>query len=97
MGSEHYVYIIRCKDNSLYTGYTNDLHARLQKHIDGKGAKYTRGRGPFILEYYQTYGSKGEAMQQEYRIKKMPRLKKEEWIINQKGGLQNECSKKLFK
>lgn len=47
MGNNHIVYILRCSDQSLYTGYTNNLEARLKKHEVGKGAKYTRGRGPF--------------------------------------------------
>ncbi|MFG6150788.1 GIY-YIG nuclease family protein [Halobacillus sp. B23F22_1] len=96
MESNYYVYIIRCKDQSLYTGYTNDIAGRLQKHAQGKGAKYTRGRGPFILEYCQTYETKGEAMRQEYRIKQLSRLKKEAWIREQEGGLQHEYSKELY-
>ena len=46
-----YVYMLRCKDDSLYTGWTNDLEHRLQMHATGKGAKYTRGRGPLTLVY----------------------------------------------
>ncbi|MCP3032104.1 GIY-YIG nuclease family protein [Halobacillus sp. A1] len=96
MESKHAVYMIRCKDGSLYTGYTNDLNARLQKHADGKGAKYTRGRGPFTLEYCQTFASKTEAMQQEYQIKQWPRVKKEEWIVLNNGGERDAYSKELY-
>ncbi|WP_101847169.1 GIY-YIG nuclease family protein [Halobacillus sp. Marseille-P3879] len=97
MANNHYVYIIRCSDQSLYTGYTNDLQTRLQKHASGKGAKYTRGRGPFILEYCQVYESKTEAMRQEYQIKQWPRWKKESWIEEKEGGLRREYSKELLK
>ncbi|MCP3029711.1 GIY-YIG nuclease family protein [Halobacillus sp. A5] len=96
MAGNHYVYIIRCKDQTLYTGYTNDLSVRLKKHVLGKGAKYTRGRGPFSLEYCQQFNSKTEAMQQEYRIKQWSRLRKETWILEQEGGLRNEYSKELL-
>ena len=85
MENEHVVYILRCRDHSLYTGYTNDLDARIKKHESGKGAKYTRGRGPFVLEASRVYPTKTEAMQAEYRIKQMSRSGKEEWIKNQRG------------
>ncbi|MFQ3546558.1 GIY-YIG nuclease family protein [Halobacillus rhizosphaerae] len=80
MAASYYVYMLRCADDSLYTGYTTDLESRLQKHESGKGAKYTRGRGPFVLEYSHTYASKTEALQEEYRLKKLSRAKKEQWI-----------------
>ncbi|KHE67164.1 GIY-YIG nuclease family protein [Halobacillus sp. BBL2006] len=96
MGSKHFVYILRCKDQTLYTGYTNDLEARLKKHEDGKGAKYTRGRGPFILEVAKVYETKKEAMQQEYRVKRMSRTQKEKWIMREsQGGSLDEDTKQL--
>ncbi|WP_440897328.1 GIY-YIG nuclease family protein [Amphibacillus sp. Q70] len=86
MSTEHGIYIIECKDGSLYTGYTNHLANRLRMHELGKGAKYTRGRGPFKLRYYQAFETKEAAMQMEYKIKKMPREKKEKIIQEQKIG-----------
>lgn len=77
---KHYVYILRCKDNSLYTGYTTDPSRRLRMHEDGKGARYTKGRGPFILEHLEEYVDKGEALSREYAIKAMPRKQKERLI-----------------
>ncbi|MDC3414883.1 GIY-YIG nuclease family protein [Aquibacillus sp. 3ASR75-11] len=74
--SEHIVYILECKDNTFYTGYTNDLARRLRMHANGKGAKYTRGRGPFQLVYQQKYITKQEAMKEEYQIKKLSRKEK---------------------
>ncbi len=76
-----YVYIIRCGDGTLYTGYTNDLEARLAAHRDGKGgAKYTRGRGPLELVYKETLGSNIAAMKREREIQKQTRTQKERLI-----------------
>lgn len=76
----NYVYIIKCKDNSLYTGWTNNLERRFKAHTDGKGAKYTRGRGPLELVYFEEFEDKIEAMKREYEIKKMSRKNKLEMI-----------------
>lgn len=72
----NYVYIIKCNDDSLYTGWTNDLEKRFKNHREGKGAKYTRGRGPLELVYFEEYETKVQAMKREYEIKKMSREKK---------------------
>ncbi len=92
---EHCIYILECKDGSLYTGYTNDLANRIEKHELGKGAKYTRGRGPFKLRYHEAFETKEEAMQVEYRIKRLSRIKKLQIIQQQKIGEQIEIAKKL--
>lgn len=76
----NYVYIIRCKDNTLYTGWTNDLEKRFKAHCNGKGAKYTRGRGPLELVYYETFEEKIDAMKREYALKKLPKEEKEKLI-----------------
>lgn len=72
----NYVYILRCSDQSLYTGYTNDLKKRIKTHNSGKGAKYTRCRLPVEVVYYENYESKNEAMKREYFIKQMNRTDK---------------------
>ena len=72
----NYVYIIKCGDNSLYTGWTNNLEKRFKDHCEGKGAKYTRGRGPLELVYYEEYEDKILAMRREYAIKKLSRSEK---------------------
>jgi len=95
LSTEHVVYMIECKDGTLYTGYTNHLANRLQMHESGKGAKYTRGRGPFKLRFHQSFPTKEEAMRIEYRIKKLPRYKKKQIIKEQKIGEQIENTKKL--
>ncbi|WP_270182919.1 GIY-YIG nuclease family protein [Alkalihalobacillus sp. CinArs1] len=76
MSCKHVVYILRCKDDSFYTGYTTDLAHRISQHESGKGAKYTRGRGPFSLVYHATYDTKRKALQEEYRIKQLTRAQK---------------------
>lgn len=70
------VYILKCADGSLYTGITNDLVRRLAMHTHGKGAKYTRGRGPFSLLYAETQPGKGFALRREAVIKSMTRSQK---------------------
>lgn len=72
-----YVYIVRCsKDDTLYTGITNDLERRIKQHNEGKGARYTRGRGPIVLLKAWEFPNKSEAAKEEYRIKQLPREEK---------------------
>ena len=67
---KHYVYILLCSDNTLYTGYTNDLEKRIVQHNYGnEGAKYTRYRRPCKLVYHEEYDNKTEALKREYYIK----------------------------
>jgi len=77
----YYVYIVECKDGSLYTGWTMDIETRLAKHNQGKGAKYTRARFPVVLRYSEVLGSKSEAMRREYAIKRMSREEKQMLIL----------------
>ena len=76
----NYVYIVECSDGTYYTGWTNNLEKRIEMHSKGTGAKYTRGRGPVKLVYYEEFNDKKEAMKREYIIKKLTRDKKEELI-----------------
>ena len=73
----HYTYILKCKDETYYTGYTNHLEKRIQAHNEGKGAKYTKGRGPVELVYFEEYEEKQPAMRREWEIKQMSRRQKE--------------------
>jgi len=70
------VYILKCADDTYYTGISNNLSARLQAHNDGKGAKYTRGRGPFELVYHEQHASRSVATKREIEIKKLKRNEK---------------------
>ena len=76
----NYTYILRCSDNSLYTGWTNDLDKRVEMHNAGKGAKYTKARLPVKLVYYETFETKEDAMRREYAIKQMKKKEKEKLI-----------------
>lgn len=73
---KHVVYILKCKDGTFYTGYTNDFLKRLEAHNNGKGAKYTRGRGPCKAVFIEEHPTKQEAMQREYEIKQLSRKDK---------------------
>ena len=78
-----YTYILKCSDNTRYTGWTTDLKKRLKTHNQGKGAKYTRSRLPVTLVYYELHTTKEEAMSREAAIKKLSRPQKER-LINTK-------------
>ena len=70
------VYMLECADQTLYTGITNDLERRLAEHEAGKGARYTKGRGPLRLVYQEICASRAEASRRETAIKLLSRAKK---------------------
>jgi len=72
----NYTYIVRCCDNTLYTGWTTDLNRRMEAHNSGKGAKYTRSRRPVELIYAERFDTKQEAMRREWEIKQLSREEK---------------------
>lgn len=71
------VYILRCGDGSLYTGIARDAEKRLAQHRAGRGARYTRGRGPLAIVYLEGAGSHGEALRREAGIRRLGRAGKE--------------------
>lgn len=75
-----FVYMLRCGDGTLYTGVTDDVPRRLAAHRSGKGAKYTRGRGPLELVYQEQVPDKSAALRREYQIKRLSRQEKEKLI-----------------
>ena len=77
------LYIIQCGDGTLYTGITVDIAHRFSMHQSGKGAKYTRGRGPLMLKYVEVCGSHSEALQREVAVKRLSRQEKMELIEKQ--------------
>ena len=79
MGKQWVVYMLECKDGSLYTGITDRLPHRLEAHRVGRGAKYTRGRGPLILRYLEDCDDHSAALKRESAIKKL--TKKEKWAL----------------
>jgi len=77
----YYVYILRCADNTLYTGYTTEVTRRIALHNKGQGARYTRGRLPVALVHLESFDTQSAAMKREYEIKQLPRWKKEMLIV----------------
>jgi putative endonuclease len=75
-----FVYVLECKGGKLYTGITNDLDRRFEKHASGKGAIYTRLNPPIRMLACQAYASKSEAAKYEYRLKQWSRARKLEWV-----------------
>jgi putative endonuclease len=78
--SDYYVYIVRCQQGTLYTGYTSDLKARIKRHNSGHGAKYLRGKGPVKLVWFKKYRYWKCAVKEEARIKRLPRQRKMQLI-----------------
>jgi Predicted endonuclease containing a URI domain len=76
----NYTYILECADGSLYCGWTNDVHKRVEDHNAGKGAKYTKGRLPVKLAYYEAFETKEEACKREYAIKQLNKKQKKKLI-----------------
>ena len=72
----NYTYIVRCNDDTLYTGWTTDLEHRIRMHNEKKGAKYTKSRTPVSLVYFETFETKAEALKRECAIKKLSRAQK---------------------
>ena len=77
---EHFVYVLRCVDDTLYTGYTTDVERRVRQHGDGDGAKYTRGRTPVELVHVEGFDSQSAAMAREYAVKQLNRGEKESLV-----------------
>lgn len=72
----NYVYILKCGDDTLYTGWTNNLEQRVEVHKKGRGAKYTRGRLPIELVYFEEFDEKSDALKREIKIKKLSKIEK---------------------
>ena len=80
----HFVYIVRCADGTLYTGYARDPIIRVRAHNSGRGAKYTAGRRPVRLVYQQAFRSIGRALAREYAVKQLTRAQKEALVVSAK-------------
>lgn len=72
----NYTYMVKCRDTTLYTGWTTDLDKRLEAHNSGNGAKYTKSRRPVKLVYFESFSTKQEAMRREWEIKQLTRKEK---------------------
>lgn len=80
-----FVYLLECRDGSLYCGYTTDVTKRIEAHNAGKGAKYTTKRRPVKLAYVESHDTKSSALKREYAIKQLSRLEK--WDLVRSRGL----------
>ncbi|MCU1383994.1 MAG: Excinuclease subunit domain protein [Acidobacteria bacterium] len=82
-----FVYIVRCADGTLYTGYAGDLAARLHAHNSGRGARYTAGRRPVTLVYTESCATVGDALRREHALKQRSRARKEQLIGRQAANV----------
>ncbi len=80
---KYYTYMLRCSDGSLYTGYTDDIEKRLEKHNRGTASKYTRSRLPVTLAYLEEFDDKSSAMSREAKIKHLSKVDKEGLVRSQ--------------
>ncbi|MBO4948773.1 MAG: GIY-YIG nuclease family protein [Peptococcaceae bacterium] len=87
----YFTYMVLCSDNTLYTGYTDNLKRRMEAHNSGKGAKYTKARLPVELVYWEKHATKQKAMQKEYAIKQLTRAQKLKLLPE---DVQNKINKK---
>jgi len=87
MENQWLLYILECRDGTLYTGITDNLPRRLAAHQAGKGAKYTRGRGPVTVRYVERYTDKSQALKREFCVKQMPRAVKIELCAGMSADL----------
>ena len=76
----HYVYVLRCADDTLYTGYTTDVDRRVAEHDAGEGAKYTRGRTPVDLVHTESFETRSAALSREHEVKALSRAEKERLV-----------------
>ena len=90
----HFVYIVECRDHTLYTGYTGDVQKRLAEHNAGKAAKYTRGRTPVTLRYVEEGDSRSWGLKREKEIKSLSRKQKEALV---QEGNQYDASAKIVR
>lgn len=90
MAGEWELYILLCGDGTFYTGIARDAQKRLEMHTSGKGAKYTRGRGPLSLVYREACGTHTQALRRELAVKKLTRAQKEALIA--RSGNQEDAA-----
>ncbi|MEN8614446.1 GIY-YIG nuclease family protein [Dehalogenimonas sp. THU2] len=83
MDQEWFFYILRCRDGSIYSGVTTGLDQRIEQHNRGTGAKYTRGRGPVTLVYFEKHADVSAAKKRESQVKTWPKARKERLIMGE--------------
>ncbi len=90
-----YVYMVQCRDGSLYTGWTYDLEARVAKHNAGRGSRYTAGRRPVVLVYQEVWPDKNSALHREIAIKKLNRRQKLALVAEQATSVAKHLPSRL--
>lgn len=95
MKNKNYIYILKCSDDTLYTGWTNDLEKRILNHNTKKGAKYTKNRLPAFLVYFEEFDDKCDAMSREFAIKQLSRKEKEELVSHLRGVRKKKLIDKI--
>ncbi|OFW17944.1 MAG: hypothetical protein A3H97_11590 [Acidobacteria bacterium RIFCSPLOWO2_02_FULL_65_29] len=85
MSGAHFVYIVRCADGTLYTGYAREIGARVKAHNAGRGAKYTAGRRPVRPVYSERFRSLGKALRREHQIKRLSRRQKQSLVAGRRN------------
>jgi len=91
MEKRFFVYMLQCKDDTFYIGYTTDLERRVEEHnTSPKGAKYTRGRRPVKLAYHVACDTRSDAMKKEAQLKRLSRLQKEMLVDRLDSTLESE-------
>lgn len=88
-----YTYMVKCRDGSLYTGWTNELEKRMRCHNEGKGARYTKSRLPVRLVYYEVFDTRQEAMKREYAIKRLKRRDKLKLVADMPQEICENCGR----
>lgn len=86
MAAEHFFYVLLCKDNSYYGGYTTDLPRRLAEHNQGTGAKYTKPRRPVTMIHAERFTSRSDATKAEAAFKRLPRRQKDRYLQTARGS-----------
>jgi putative endonuclease len=90
-----FLYLARCSDGTIYTGISRDVVARMAAHDAGRGARYTRGRGPLAVCAIRRCASQSEALRLEHAVKKLPRARKEELLSTRRLGAFCATRKKV--
>ena len=91
MEKQWVVYILECRDGTLYTGITDRLEHRIKAHNEGKGAKYTRGRGPVQLRWYELCEDHAQALRREFQLKRLSRSEKWKIIVENDKNRNTSC------
>ena len=86
MSARWHLYLLRCRDGSLYAGITTDLERRFREHASGRGAKYTRAHPPECVLASCAYPDRGGALRAEHALKQQPKARKLEWLLAQSGA-----------